>query len=307
MTAKEQRYWQVFVAYAGVDRPWARCLAENLHRLGVDVFYDDWEIAAGDVFVAKVDEGLAHSHAGVIVVSPEALSHPWVGESYAAILNAAAQRRGKLIPVILREARLPPMLASRHPIDFTGLSGARYEERVRELAFAIRGRRPSRPKRGEPLQQPPPLAGVRSVDDERLRARFLAALREVRAAVEIPSSPPADDVGSQLTTEAAVLGVGALGEIWGMSSVAKKWARAGLRVERRARASMAKRRRHTKARQAASSLDKAIEKHGAAFNYADIKAWRARAQQIKCYQRAETIARHLVQLLDEIEERLELN
>ena len=48
----------VFVSYAHVDREWVRVLAENLHQSGLKVFYDEWEIAPGDVLVHKLDAGI---------------------------------------------------------------------------------------------------------------------------------------------------------------------------------------------------------------------------------------------------------
>ena len=39
--------YDVFVSHAHADAPWAHALAENLHRAGLRVFLDAWEIGPG--------------------------------------------------------------------------------------------------------------------------------------------------------------------------------------------------------------------------------------------------------------------
>ena len=46
------------------------------------------------------------------------------------------------------------MLTTRRLIDFRGKQGADYFAVVRELAAAIRGDKPARPSRGEPIVSP---------------------------------------------------------------------------------------------------------------------------------------------------------
>jgi TIR domain len=41
--------WDVFVSYGHEDAAWVRVLAANLHRAGVEVFLDEWELVAGVV------------------------------------------------------------------------------------------------------------------------------------------------------------------------------------------------------------------------------------------------------------------
>ena len=73
--------FDVFLSYAHADRDWVQTLAENLHQSGLDVFFDEWEIGPGDVLVHRLDAGILNSRSGVLVVSPAALSRPWVRKS----------------------------------------------------------------------------------------------------------------------------------------------------------------------------------------------------------------------------------
>jgi hypothetical protein len=144
-----------FISYARADQAWVRVLAENLHQAGLEVYYDEWEIGPGDVLVHRLDEGLGGSRNGVLVVSPSALSRLWVNAEYAALMTRAVEGKQRLIPVLLRDAELPPLLASLVWVDFRGVDGPEYERRVRELVKALRGERPGPPPRTGGLRRPP--------------------------------------------------------------------------------------------------------------------------------------------------------
>jgi hypothetical protein len=83
--------WDVFISYARADQDWVRTLATNLHNLGLDIFFDEWEIGPGDVLVHRLDAGLLRSRTGVLVVSPAALARPWVQNEYAAMMMRAVE------------------------------------------------------------------------------------------------------------------------------------------------------------------------------------------------------------------------
>jgi hypothetical protein len=152
--------WHVFLSHAKADGEWVRVLAENLHQLDVDVFFDEWTIAPGDVVVHELDEGLRDSLAGALVVSPVALERPWVRAEYAAMMTRAVQEGFRLIPVLLKDAELPPLLASRSWVDFRTADGPKYFTKVKELAALLKGERKGSPPRTGVLK-PPPGTGFR--------------------------------------------------------------------------------------------------------------------------------------------------
>jgi tetratricopeptide (TPR) repeat protein len=144
--------WDVFVSYGHEDAGWVRVLAGNLHRAGFDVFFDEWELVGGDRFAGRLEEGIRGSASGVLVVSPHALSRPWVREEYEALLRQAVQQPGlrRLVPVLYADAELPVFLGNRLWVDFrgAGTTGPQYEARLGELVRYLQGRpaadRPSR-------------------------------------------------------------------------------------------------------------------------------------------------------------------
>ena len=83
--------WDVFVSYGHGDADWVRVLAGNLHRAGFEVFLDEWELVGGDRVTGRLEDAIRESANGVLVVSPHALSRPWVREEYEALLRQAVE------------------------------------------------------------------------------------------------------------------------------------------------------------------------------------------------------------------------
>ena len=150
--------WDVFVSYGHEDAGWVRVLAGNLHRAGFEVFLDEWELVGGDRVTGRLEEGIRESANGVLVVSPHALSRPWVREEYEALLRQAVEQPGRrLIPVLYADAELPPFLANRLWVDFrgAGTTGPEYEARLGELVRYLQGRPAAdRPARDGAVQWP---------------------------------------------------------------------------------------------------------------------------------------------------------
>jgi tetratricopeptide (TPR) repeat protein len=159
----------VFISYAHADTDWVRALAENLHNAELRVFYDEWDIAPGDVLVHKLDEGILKSRNGILIVSPASLSRPYVQAEYAAMMTRAIEGKQRLIPVLLKDAEMPPLLASRVWVDFRNADGPDYLARVSGLVRALKG------ERGPPPRKLPPGSGFAAVGT---RAGRLSISRE---------------------------------------------------------------------------------------------------------------------------------
>jgi TIR domain len=122
-------------------------LAENLHRAGLTVFFDEWEIGGGDVLVERLQAGLRTARTGILVLSRTSVARPWVQEEYAALMTGAVAGRQRLIPVLLDDVELPPFVASRIHVDFGSTDNPEYERRFNELVQAVRGERGRPPDR----------------------------------------------------------------------------------------------------------------------------------------------------------------
>jgi tetratricopeptide (TPR) repeat protein len=142
-----------FISYGRVDAEWVRILAENLRQAGIKLSFDEWEIGPGDNLVHKLDQAILTSRNGILVVSPDSLSRPWVQQEYAAMMNRVVAGQQNLIPVLYRDAEMPPLMAARVWVDFRNVDGPDYNIRLAELVRALRGR-PEPPRHNSGLQPP---------------------------------------------------------------------------------------------------------------------------------------------------------
>jgi hypothetical protein len=148
-------HYDVFLSYARVDTEQVHRLAENLRNAGLEVFLDAWEIAPGDVLVHQLDRGILNSRNGILAVTPAALARSWVQQEYAAMMTRAVAGTQRLIPVLLADAEMPPLLASRVYVDLRRADGPEYEREVRKLISFLKGEKPGPPPRtGKLLPRP---------------------------------------------------------------------------------------------------------------------------------------------------------
>jgi len=138
--------WDVFLAYDRTDRARAQELALALHERDLRVFFDEWEIAQGEMVVRRLEDGIRASKHGILLVSDSEMS-PALAEEYVALLQRATEHKKRLIPVIVGDAELPPFLASRLPLDLRAKTGDAQQRQLDALARALRGLRPGPPPR----------------------------------------------------------------------------------------------------------------------------------------------------------------
>lgn len=130
--------YDVYVSYTYTDENWAMALAENLQRLGLNVWVDQWELRPGDHWPSRLEDGLQSADTVVAVVGREWSRSHWAGEEFAAALAADRAGRLRVIPVIVEDVVLPPQVASLSFADFRDVSSPReYVTEVNRLARTI--------------------------------------------------------------------------------------------------------------------------------------------------------------------------
>ena len=68
----------VFISHASEDKEgFVRPLAEELTKLGFDVWYDETSLQIGDSLRQKIDQGLVSSRYGIVVLSVSFFSKNW--------------------------------------------------------------------------------------------------------------------------------------------------------------------------------------------------------------------------------------
>ena len=70
--------WDVFISHASEDKQAVVLpLAEALRKRGVSVWIDAAELQLGDSLSEKIDDGLAGSRFGVVILSPSFFGKQW--------------------------------------------------------------------------------------------------------------------------------------------------------------------------------------------------------------------------------------
>lgn len=84
---------QVYLAHATEDKAVAEQLARGLTARGIEVWYDSWEIRAGDSLRQKMDQGLKDCTHFVVLLTPTSIKKPWVNQEIDAGLMHAVEGR----------------------------------------------------------------------------------------------------------------------------------------------------------------------------------------------------------------------
>ena len=111
--------FDVFISHASEDKDdFVRDLAAELARLGVRVWYDEWTLHIGDSLRQKIDEGLATSEYGVVVLSRSFFAKNWPQAELDGLFAREMQGRKVILPVwhkVTREdvLKFSPLLAGK--------------------------------------------------------------------------------------------------------------------------------------------------------------------------------------------------
>ena len=108
----------VFISHATQDAQFAHRLADDLQRLGVQVWIAPESIRPGEDWVDAIERGLRESSHMVVVLTPAALESKWVeNETDVAI---ARERKGRIqvIPLDVKPCEVPLLLSSYQMVSF---------------------------------------------------------------------------------------------------------------------------------------------------------------------------------------------
>jgi hypothetical protein len=109
----------IFISHNARDAEQGRQLGAHLKLVGADVWFDEWEIRAGDSILGAVDEALSAYEIFVLLWSQNAATSTWVrSELEAALSRRMANRELRVVTVRLDETELPPLLNPLKYLNF---------------------------------------------------------------------------------------------------------------------------------------------------------------------------------------------
>jgi TIR domain len=110
--------WDAFISHASEDKDVVLELSGALRAAGLLIWIDQQELRLGDSLSEKIDEGLAASRFGIVVLSPSFIAKRWPRQELNGLMAREESGRKVILPVwheINKEtlAAYSPMLADR--------------------------------------------------------------------------------------------------------------------------------------------------------------------------------------------------
>ncbi len=111
-----------FLSYNKADKELARSISAHMALTGIEPWFDEWEIQAGDSIPGKLDDALLAFDAFVLVWSANASRSDWVRQELrSAVMRCMSDNSAKIIPCLLDQTLLPPLISDRRGVDFSNL------------------------------------------------------------------------------------------------------------------------------------------------------------------------------------------
>jgi hypothetical protein len=121
---------QIFLSYASGDSGVAQRIAEEIRRVGMGVWFSEWELRPGDSIADRIEEGLSASDILLVLLSPRSVSSRWVEHELSTALSRELKSRAiTIVPVLIEDCQIPLALADRVHLDLR----SNLEEGIRAL------------------------------------------------------------------------------------------------------------------------------------------------------------------------------
>ena len=109
----------VFISYSSKDRSFVERLATDLRSRGLYVWFDQWELKVGDSLIEKINAGITSQDYLVVVLSKTSVRSQWVmKELNAALMRELNERRVVVLPILIEDCAIPPLLSDKVYADF---------------------------------------------------------------------------------------------------------------------------------------------------------------------------------------------
>jgi len=95
-----EKEWDVFISHAHEDKDEiVRALAHALRKRGLRVWYDEFELRMGDILRRKIDQGIARSAFGIVVLSHAFFAKRWANYELDGLVTRSMGGGQVVLPV----------------------------------------------------------------------------------------------------------------------------------------------------------------------------------------------------------------
>ena len=110
---------KVFVSHASADKSFVDKLVADLGAQSIPVWYDKLDLRVGESVPGAINAGLSEVKYFAIVLSKASVASSWVREELnAALMKQVAKGGTFILPLLLEDCEIPPLLAHRRFADF---------------------------------------------------------------------------------------------------------------------------------------------------------------------------------------------
>jgi hypothetical protein len=110
---------KVFISHSNADKPFVDRLVTDLAARVIPAWQDRLDMTVGDGVAGRISEGLAGARYFLIVLSQSSIGSRWVREDVnGALMQQVAESGTFLVPVLLQDCDVPPVLQQRRYADF---------------------------------------------------------------------------------------------------------------------------------------------------------------------------------------------
>ena len=102
---------QLFISYAHQDKNIALKISSKLNKMGVDVWYDNFDLVIGDSLIKKIESTISSMDYLIVLLSPNSVRSNWVQKELDIALSRELDARAiTIIPVLIADCELPTFL-----------------------------------------------------------------------------------------------------------------------------------------------------------------------------------------------------
>lgn len=123
---------KVFISYSHSDHAWAQKFAEAMIKLGMNVWFDEFDVRAGEFLSDAIEKGLRESDVVVLLINSENFNRP----NLFFELGAALGMNKSIIPVVSKDFDFYSLPLPLQRIKY--LVQTSPEETAKELAATLK-------------------------------------------------------------------------------------------------------------------------------------------------------------------------
>jgi len=123
---------KIFVSYSRANTDFVTQMVADLRAIceDIDIWLDTLSILPGGSIISNIEKAIRISDYFLIVLSRKSVASTWVREELDAAIVKQIESEGTfIIPLLLEDCTIPPLLAAKRYINFTGS----YNEGIQEL------------------------------------------------------------------------------------------------------------------------------------------------------------------------------